>query len=82
MVPLFDVNGLDMDEISDIFDCFQIQVTQNIQLPSSINFSKRGLKHFISFLFFKNKGLIGGKGLIALRPWRGCIRTKEGCTND
>ncbi|CAL9226145.1 unnamed protein product [Arabidopsis halleri] len=52
VVPLFDVNGLDMDEISDIFDCFQIQ----------------------------NKGLIGGKGLIALRPWRRCIRTKEGCT--
>lgn len=56
MVPLFDVNGLDMDEISDIFDCFQIQVTQNIQLPHLyINFSNKGLKQYFISLFLKNR---------------------------
>ncbi|EOA18877.1 hypothetical protein CARUB_v10007500mg, partial [Capsella rubella] len=52
VVRLFDVNGLHMEEISNIFDCFQIQ----------------------------NKGFVGEEELIALRPLRGCVRTKEGCT--
>ncbi|XP_010434335.1 PREDICTED: uncharacterized protein LOC104718311 [Camelina sativa] len=52
VVTLFDVNGLYMEEISNIFDCSQIQ----------------------------NNGFVGEKGLIALRPWRGCVRSKEGCT--
>ncbi|CAL9226147.1 unnamed protein product [Arabidopsis halleri] len=52
VVTLFDLNAIALDQISDLFDCFQIQ----------------------------NNGFVGGKEYIALRPWRDCVRTTEGCT--
>ncbi|XP_010449261.1 PREDICTED: uncharacterized protein LOC104731538 [Camelina sativa] len=52
VLTMFDLNAIELDQISDLFDCSQIQ----------------------------NNGYVGGKEMIALRPWRDCVRSTEGCT--